>query len=93
MFNYLLTEDGYYLLLETEDKIILEGDYPSPSPSASLSPSPSASLSPSASASPSASLSPSASSSPSPASYDDKYTVIGNAYINKYTSVGSRIVD
>jgi hypothetical protein len=65
----------------------------SKSASKSLSPSASSSASESASISPSASNSSSLSASPSPAEYDDKYTVIGNAYINKYTSVGSRIVD
>ena len=59
MADAILLETGDYLLQESGDKIILEGEYPSASASASAS----ASLSPSASAS--ASISPSASASAS----------------------------
>ena len=65
--NFILKEDGSYLLLETGGKIVLqEGSSPSASVSPSASTSPS--ISPSSSLSPSASISPSASSSPSPSS-------------------------
>lgn len=94
---------------ESKSASASESESESPSESASISPSasesksqsPSFSQSASESASESPSLSPSASlsqsssvsASPSPAEYDDKYSTLGNSYTNKYTSVGSIIVD